>query len=154
VLTTLFGARPFRQVPLLAVVPRGMTNMIAADVGLARRGVRDALGALARLVAASPASLAAAVEWRPILRAENILDREPQYGMFFGGAGIPRAIDACRSKVHPLNIKSDSAAAVTLVGLLGSWLFRRNKGGERVFYGDRVTVTLDNAPSETLEALV
>ncbi|HMA14457.1 MAG: diacylglycerol kinase family protein [Bacteroidota bacterium] len=157
VLTELLGKRPFREVPSLAIVPRGMTNMIAADVGLARRGARDTLGALARLVAASPAALAAGVERRHILRAENILDRAPQYGMFFGGAGIPRAIDACRAKVHPLKIKSDSAAAVTLAGLLGSWLLGRGKDGERrdgIFYGDPITVTLDDGPPETLEALV
>src|SRR5690606_12284381 len=157
VLTELFGKRPFKQVPLLAVIPRGMTNMIAADVGVARRGVRATPGALARLVAASPAALAAATERRRILRAENVLDREPQYGMFFGGAGIPRAIDACRSKVHPLRIKSDSAAAVTLAGLLGSWLLGRGKDARHasgIFYGDRITVTLDDSPPETLEALI
>lgn len=157
VLTELFGKRPFKQVPLLAVIPRGMTNMIAADVGVARRGVRATPGALARLVAASPAALAAATERRHILRAENVLDREPQYGMFFGGAGIPRAIDACRSKVHPLRIKSDSAAAVTLAGLLGSWLLGRGKDARHasgIFYGDRITVTLDDSPPETLEALI
>lgn len=157
-LTELFGKPLFRQVPLLAIVPCGMTNMIAADVGVARGGPRDAARALARLVAASPAELAAAVERRYILRAENVLDREPQYGMFFGGAGIPRAIDACRSKVHPLNIKSDSAAAVTLAGVLGGWLLGRKDGGRKdgggIFYGDRITVTLDDAAPETLDALV
>lgn len=157
VLTELFGKRPFQQMPLLAVVPRGMTNMIAADVGVARGGGRDTLGALARLLAASPAALAAAAERRHILRAENILGREPQYGMFFGGAGIPRAIDACRSKVHPYKIKSDSAAAVTLAGLLGSWLLGKNKDSRRagaIFYGDRITMTLDDGQPEVFEALL
>ena len=157
VLTELFGRRPFAKLPLLAVVPRGMTNMIAADVGLARRGERHALRALGRLLAAAPAELAATAATRRILRVENALNREPQYGMFFGGAGICRAIDTCRSKVHPYNIKADSAAAVTLAGLLGGWLLGRGRGGGKdagIFYGDRITVTLDDSPAETLEALV
>ena len=157
VLTELFGRRPFARPPLLAVVPRGMTNMIADDVGLARRGARDTLGALGRLLAATPEALAATAATRRILRAENALNREPQYGMFFGGAGICRAIEACRSKVHPYNIKADSAAAVTLAGLLGGWLLGRGKDAGKdggIFYGDRITMTVDDCPAETMEALV
>jgi diacylglycerol kinase family enzyme len=36
VLTEIYGRRPFQRVPLLAVVPRGTTNMTAADIGLPR----------------------------------------------------------------------------------------------------------------------
>ena len=152
VLTEIYGRRPFAQAPLLAVVPRGMTNMIAADVGVARKG--KPLAALARLLAAPRATLEAATETRHILRAENILNREPQYGMFFGGAGIVRAIDACLTKVHPYKVEHDAALAATLVGLLGSWLFRRGAKDDGLFYGDRITMTLDDQPAETVEALV
>jgi hypothetical protein len=77
--------------------------------------------------------------------------------MFFGGAGIPRAIEACRRKVHPYRIKSDAAAAVTLAGLLADWLLRRGRrdgkdGG--IFYGDRITVTIDGGEAETCDRLV
>lgn len=155
VLTDLFGRRPFATPPLLAVVPRGMTNMIAADVGIARRGRRDAFGALGRLLAATPQTLAAAAETRRILRVENVLNREPQYGMFFGGAGICRAMEACRTRVHPLKLEADTAAAVTLAGLLGGWMFGRDRqGGQKVFYGDRITMTLDDALPQTMEALI
>jgi len=149
-LTELFGRRPFAQAPLLAVVPRGMTNMIAADVGLRRQG-------LAKLLAATPDALAAASATRRILRVENALNREPQYGMFFGGAGICRAIDVCHTRVHPLKLEADTAAAVTLAGLLGGWLLRGGRGGkegDRIFYGDRITMTLDDSRSETMESLV
>src|SRR3546814_1330268 len=61
VLTALYGRRPFRRPPLLAVLPRGTTNMTAADIGLPRRGDKDTLGSLARLLAAAPAELEAAV---------------------------------------------------------------------------------------------
>ncbi|MEO3429350.1 diacylglycerol kinase family protein [Pelagibius sp. CAU 1746] len=152
-LTELYGQRPFESDPLLVVVPRGMTNMIAADVGLKRRG----LAGLRRLLAADAEILARACLSRRILRLENALNLPPQYGMFFGGAGITRAIDACRSKVHPYNIKSDSAAAVTLAGLLGSWLLRgggNGREGGSIFYGDRIAMTFDDAPTQTLESLL
>lgn len=155
VLTDLFGRRPFATPPLLAVVPRGMTNMIAADVGLARRGSRHAFAALGRLLSAAPETLATAVEVRRVVRVENVLNREAQYGMFFGAAGICRAIEACRTQVYPLKLEADAAAAVTLAGLLGGWMFRRGKqGGQKIFYGDRVTLSLDDAPPQTMEALI
>ncbi|WP_340118172.1 diacylglycerol kinase family protein [Pelagibius sp. 7325] len=152
VLTELYGQRPFAKAPMLAVVPRGMTNMIAADVGL-----KGGLKGLRRMLEASPAALAESAVPRRILRTENVLNRPPQYGMFFGGAGICRAIDACRSKVHPLKLEAETAAAVTLAGLLGGWLLgRRKQPGEagRIFYGDRITMRFDGAQSETVESLI
>lgn len=153
VLTELYGQRPFETMPLLVVVPRGTTNMIAADVGLQRRGLEG----LKRLVAASAGDLTRATLTRRILRLDNARDLPPQYGMFFGGAGITRAIETCRSKVHPYSIKSDTAAAVTLVGLLGDWLLRRGKKGREaggIFYGDKITVTVDGGMAEATESLL
>ncbi|GAB4358215.1 MAG: diacylglycerol kinase family protein [Kiloniellaceae bacterium] len=150
-LTELYNRRPFARDPLLAVVPRGMTNMIAADVGL--KGLKG----LARLLQASPEAVARATRRRRILRAENVLNREAQYGMFFGGAGICRAIDACRSKVHPLKVEADAAAAVTLAGLLGGWLFGRRKengAADSIFYGDRIGMGFDGGPETTMESLI
>ena len=153
VLTEVYGQRPFAAVPRLAVVPRGMTNMIAADVGLRRDGLKG----LARILQATPAELAQASLARRILRVENALNLPPQYGMFFGGAGICRAIEACRTKVHPMKLQADTAAAVTLAGLLGGWLFgRRKEAGEsgRIFYGDRITMTFDDDAEATLDSLL
>jgi len=150
VLTELYGKRPFETLPLLAVVPRGTTNMIAADVGLKRRGL-DGLAKL--LEAAAAGEIEAACVTRRILRLENALDRDPQYGMFFGAAGITRAIDVCREVAHPGKIGADTAIAVTLAGILGSWLFRRGKGG-RIFRGDKLTVTLDGQEAKAMNCLV
>jgi len=152
VLTELYTRRPFAQEPLLAVVPRGMTNMIAADVGL--KGMKG----LARLLKASPDEIGRAARGRRILRVENALNREPQYGMFFGGAGICRAIDACLNKVHPLKVEADAAVALTLAGLLGGWLLqsRRRENGktDSIFYGDRIGVRFDGGSEETMESLI
>jgi diacylglycerol kinase family enzyme len=154
VLTELYGQRPYAAMPLLAVVPRGMTNMIAADVGLKRRGL-DSVSRLLR--AAAEGRLEEACVTRRILKLENALDRAPQYGMFFGGAGIPRAIEVCLTKIHPYKFKADTAVAMTVAGLLGGWLFRRGGSGEEgsgIFYGDRITLQLDDGEAETRECLI
>jgi hypothetical protein len=150
VLTEYYGRRSISEVPKLAVVPRGTTNMIAADVGLKKRGIEG----LRRILAATPDELEAACVTRRILRVGNALNQEAQCGMFFGGAGICRAIEACRSKVHPMQLESDAAAAVTLAGLLGRWLLGRSREDDRIFYGDRVTLRIDDGEAVTTSSLI
>ncbi len=153
VLTELYRSRPFAEIPRLAVIPRGMTNMIAADVGLGR-------GGLGRLVeAAETDSVDRISVRRHILRVENARGHRPQYGMFFGGAAIYRAIMACRSDIHPYRIGGEAAAAVTLAGTLIRSLFRiRHRGSDddpasrgRILSGDRMKVGIDD---ETPNAVV
>src|SRR3546814_20373774 len=81
--------------------------------------------------------------------------------MFFGGAGICRAIEACRTKVHPLKPGADLTAAVLLAGVLGGWLLGRRgstgqsaTGQHRIFYGDRFGMTFDDARVATMYALL
>ena len=154
VLTSLLGQRPCERLPRLAVVPCGMTNMIASDVGLRRRN------GLARLLqTAAEGDLDSATVTRNILRLENARGMIPQYGMFLGGAGIYRAIIACRAKVHPYKIHAEAAAAVTLAGLLGGWVVRAVRGvdgakGDEVLSGDRIDVAFDNQPPQTHTSFV
>jgi diacylglycerol kinase family enzyme len=150
VLTEYFGRRGLSEVPKLAVVPRGTTNMIAADAGLKKRGIEG----LQRILAATPEELEAACVTRRILRVENALNLDAQCGMFFGGASICRAIEACRSKVHPMQLESDTAAAVTLAGLLGRWLLGRPGENDRIFYGDRMTLRFDGGEPVTTSSLI
>ncbi len=155
VLSEYYGRRSISEVPKLAVVPRGTTNMIAADVGLKKGGLEG----LRRILAATPAQLEAACVTRRILLVENVLNLDPQCGMFFGGAGICRAIEACRSKVHPMQLESDTAAAVTLAGLLGRWLLgpwmpSRSRADDRIFYGDRITLRIDGGAPIVTSSLI
>jgi len=148
VLTALLEDRPFSEPPLLAVLPRGMTNMSAYDVGLTGEPHR----ALARLVELwRRREVASRIVSRHVLRAQNIPGSPPQRGMFFGAGGITRAIDYCKTKVHPWRIGADWASALTLAGILGSWLLRG--GRSEVVTGQTIRVGLDNGP-ETAEELL
>lgn len=141
VLTELLEQRPFANIPTLALLPRGMTNMTAADVGLRGRPDR-ALARLANL--ARSGRLESCLTRRSVLRLENIPGFPPQRGMFFGAGAIYRAIEYCRAEVHPLRVEADWAAGLTLLRLLSGLLLRR--GGNDVVTGDRVAASFDDGP--------
>ncbi len=149
VLTELLEARPFARLPRLALLPRGMTNMTAADVGLRGRPAQ----AIERLSARWRAGdLEGAVAARHILRLENVPGFRPQWGMFFGAASICRAIDYCHSRIHPWQIGADLASALTLSRLLLSWLLRGRES--EVVAGERIAARFDNGPEETGEMVL
>jgi Diacylglycerol kinase catalytic domain len=149
VLTALLEDRPFDSLPLLAVLPRGMTNMSAYDVGLTGRPDQ----ALVRLAALwRGQDLSQNLVSRSVLRLENISGSPVQRAMFFGAGGICGAIDYCRSKVHPWRIRADWASGLTLMGLLGSWMLRG--GRSDVVRGERIQVSLDNGPETSEELLL
>lgn len=121
VLTELFANRPFATPPLVAVLPRGMANMTAADCGLKGGGAET----LERLLAACRrASLAPHRVTRHVLKVDYADGKTALRGMFFGAAGIVDAIELAKGKVHKQGIKGEWSHAVTLGGLLIGTLFR------------------------------
>jgi diacylglycerol kinase (ATP) len=139
-LTELLEARPFESPPALALLARGMANMTAGDVGLRGR----ALPLLQRLVgAARSAEIGHSVEFRRILRVENIRERSPQRCMFFGAAAIYDAIEFCCSRVYPLGLRGNLGMSLTLGGLLVRGLFR---GGNGAIRGHDIAVGIDDDP--------
>jgi diacylglycerol kinase (ATP) len=137
VLTRLFEAPSFERMPYLAILPRGMANTTAADVGLRGR----ATAGLARLIAVSrDGRLADHVVQRPILRIESVRGGAPQRGMMFGAGAIPDAIELCH-EVYARGLKGRFGMGLTLAGLLlGSVLRRRGNG---VLRGHDIGVALD-----------
>jgi len=139
-LTGLFSTRPFDALPTLAVLPAGRTNMIAADAGIrARRGQ----GVSRLLELAGNADLADCVTERRIVRVDNIRGAGSQFGMFFGAAGICRAIQSCRRKLHPYGLNSNIASALTLAGSVARLLLGRG-GEDQICRGDEISIALDN----------
>jgi hypothetical protein len=138
VLTALLEARPFATPPPLALLPRGMANMTAADVGLRSRSPAT----LARLLAvAASGRLEPYLVTRRVLRVAGIAGAPPQRGMFLGAAGICEAVEICKGDVHTLGLKGEASHAVTLAWLL---LTAAVRGLEAVgIHGDDIAVGLD-----------
>jgi hypothetical protein len=63
--------------------------------------------------------------------------------MFFGAAGICRAIQSCRRKLHPYGLNSDIASALTLAGSVVRLLSGRG-GEDQICRGDEIGIALDN----------
>lgn len=144
-LTELFRSVAADKLPILAVLSGGMTNMIAADAGLPG----SAVSGLKRLIKiADSDTLLTHVVSRQVIRLEWGAGSGPLFGMFFGTAGIYRAIQICRDKVHSLGFESSAAVGVTLAGVLLRWLLPGRDTSE-VFQGDDVSVVLDNGAPET-----
>ncbi len=138
VITSLLNDGMFDNPPTLAVLPGGMTNMIAHDIGAPRR----AATALRRLLSGHrPAR-----ECRRVIRLQRD-GAAPVYGMFFGTAAIVRGIEYCRRAVHPLKLESSAAAGAALAGLLARRLWRRG-GEDRVYRGDVIAVGIDGQAPE------
>lgn len=137
-MTHLLEDRPYgEEQPLLALLPRGMTNMTAADVGL--RGKPEKV--LRRLHKISKREdLSRYLRCRPILRLDGMADAPPQRGMFFGAAAIHKAIEICRERVHALGIEADWAAAFTIGGLLLGWATGKERDS---FPGEMIGTALD-----------
>jgi hypothetical protein len=139
VLTELFARRPAAEAPQLAVLGRGMTNMIASDVGLCGNP-RRSLARLKRCLRAADAG--DRVVRRKLLRMENAAGFPPQIGTFFGGAGIYRAIEFCHQKIHSMRIGGELATALTLANLLLRWPLRHRES-DPFFRDDKIGIAID-----------
>ncbi len=149
VLTELLNGQEFDPVPPVAVLPAGMTNLIAADVGL--QG--DPVQSLIRLcrVAADPTA-ARETQDRRVLSLQRTPREPPIHGMFLGTAAFYHAIMMARQQVHPTGAKHDLALAMglalALFRLMTGW-----RGSSALLRGERMTVELDGrsaAPEDYL----
>jgi hypothetical protein len=148
-LTSLLEDRPLDPVPPVAILPRGMANMTAADVGLKGRNA----AALERVLAAGQrGELGGHVLERRILRVDGIRGWTAQCGMFFGAAGIYEAIRICKDEVHALGLKGELSHGVTLGWLLLNAAWR---GLDAVgIHGHDIAVSADGGPMATERRLL
>lgn len=129
-LTDLHHGGHFDEIPPVAVLPNGKTNLIAADLGASG----DALTALRQLVAIVDAGLTPYLVRRHLIALSDGKDNGPPVlGMFLGGAGLAEIIMFCRNKIYPLGFPNwvshvlAFAALVlgTIIGARARWLPRR-----------------------------
>jgi len=116
VLTALFGGGPLHGLPLLAVLPSGTTNMVAADIGALVHPVR-ALRSL--LAAARDGHLLGTAVQRPVMRAEIAPDAPPIFAMFFGSGAIYHGITFCRRYIAALGLRGELGPGLALAVFLG-----------------------------------
>jgi len=122
-LTELYNGGHFGdELPPVAVLPSGKTNLIALDLG----ANGDPIEALERLIAIVNGDIAPHVVPRELiaLRRSANTDDQPVIGMFLGGAGLADTMLYCREKIYPLGLPNGLAHALTAVALFMKLLLR------------------------------
>jgi diacylglycerol kinase family enzyme len=137
-LTVLLGQGIFEQLPLVAPLRGGRTNMTAIDIGCQR----DSSKALASLIeAARGRKLAEHIVDRPVLRIDLGPEDGVQYGLFCGMGLIHRAVDFIHRAFPPTKRARGTTGAGVLVGLLVTRVAFRGASG--IVRPDRIAITLD-----------
>ncbi len=125
VLTALLANCPFAELPRVAILPRGTTNMTAADCGLSGRDATT----LERLVELAGAGrIDDHLLIRHVLKVDHADDGPAPRGMFFGAAGIVDVIHQVTGKLHARGIKGEWSHAAAVLGLLGGTLVKGLEG--------------------------
>lgn len=116
-LTALFHHRPFKTLPLLALLCGGTTNMTARDLGFHGSRIRS----LESILAWSRSGRGKArIVRRPILRLRHPASQLPLYGLFFGAAAIYQGICLFHSRIHGLGLRGRPANALILARYLAA----------------------------------
>ncbi len=116
--TELAERKPFRNLPRLALLPHGTTNMTAADLGFRHTGL-DAQAAFI----ASPTG--GGMRHRHTLRAANPRDGRPRHGMFLGTGAVSEATLYCQQAFNAKGVKGNWATFATLAGAVAKTVFSK-----------------------------
>lgn len=111
----LSPASPFAQVPVLAVLPGGTTNMIAHELN---RAIRPASVLQSLLDHVDAGTLARQLTTRPVMRLSGGDAAVPCYGFFFGAAGIYDATLQNRDSVDKVGLRDGFGPALRLAAVL------------------------------------
>lgn len=124
VLNVLLSAQtPFARRPLLTILPGGTTNMIAYDVGCARKPDEELKRLLARLDAGT---LVDSILMRPAMEVSGGDIDGLTHGFFFGAAGVYEGTMANRSTVDAIGGRDGAGPAWRLLATAGKLLVGRD----------------------------
>ena len=122
-LTELYNGGHFEnELPPVAVLPSGKTNLIALDLGA--KG--DPIATLERLIElARTDELASYTVPRELiaLRRRGAEDR-PVIGMFLGGAGLAETMLYCRHKIYPLGLPNSVSHGLTFLAYVAQLVLK------------------------------
>jgi hypothetical protein len=102
------------DLPPVAVLPNGKTNLIALDLG----AQGDAIEALRRLLVLASGNLSDHLVARELIALTNSGRTLPAIGMFLGGAGLADTMLYCRDKIYPLGLPNGISHVLTAVAVL------------------------------------
>ncbi|RMD61314.1 MAG: hypothetical protein D6826_10210 [Alphaproteobacteria bacterium] len=138
-LTALINTTAPKRRPRLAILPGGMTNLIAHDVGLKGRRA-DSLARLAHALADGRGITEAT---RPVLSLRRSPDEAPVHGMFLGAAAFYRAVMFSRQKIHPMGLERGAAFTSSLaLVVLRAFFGRGNDGSDDLLRGARFSIAV------------
>lgn len=110
-----FGA----DIPPVAVLPNGKTNLIALDLG----AEGDPIALLERVLELARTDMMPHIVSRELISLSNGTAARPVLGMFLGGAGLADTILYCRNKIYPLGLPNGFSHVLTAVAALISMIF-------------------------------
>ena len=103
------------EVPPVAVLPSGKTNLIAMDLGV--HG--DPVVSLGRLVALAQHDLAPHLVAREMIALSGgAKGGKPVIGMFLGGAGLADIMLYCRHRIYPLGLPNGLSHVLTFFAVV------------------------------------
>jgi diacylglycerol kinase family enzyme len=114
-LTELVNGGHFRDnLPPVAVLPNGKTNLIALDLG----AQGDPVEALRRLHELASGDLGEHLVARELIALTNAGQQKPAIGMFLGGAGLADTMLYCRDKIYPLGLPNGLSHVIAAIAVL------------------------------------
>ncbi len=140
-LSEMINSSRFATLPKIAVLPSGMTNLIAADVGLAGAPAVS----LARLLEAAAAGETLREARRRVITMRHAADAPPAHGFFLGTAAFYRATMLSRDEVHRLGVQKSLAAGLSLFWFLLRALIGSRKADDPLHRGEQMEVRTDGA---------
>ncbi|URD60615.1 diacylglycerol kinase [Sphingomonas sp. KRR8] len=113
------------DVPPVAVLPNGKTNLIALDLG----AHGDPVVALGRLLEIARNDLAGHVVARELIALRcGTGEQRPVIGMFLGGAGLADTMLYCRNRIYPLGLPNGISHGITAAAVIFRALFGLKAG--------------------------
>lgn len=136
-LTRILTCGEFDDIPMVAPMRGGRTNMSALDIGAHRRpaeGLRELLDAIYE------GRIESRVVRRPVLRVETLREPSLNYGFFFGAGMIHRAIALTHDLFPPGRSQGVLGAGLVTAGLILRASANRLDG---VLTPDKAQIALD-----------
>ena len=102
------------ELPPVAVLPNGKTNLIALDLGAQGNPIE----ALRRLHELASGDLEGHLVARELIALTSAARPLPAIGMFLGGAGLADTMLYCREKIYPLGLPNGVSHVIAAIAVL------------------------------------